>query len=256
LWNKLVDWIRINAEYACEDDNKTYLRDSIRYAEWEQEKYEINLETFKKKFLLSAFEQNISKDIYEYVDFLGELESEGDRDVSFPSEELSKMILAYAFLRPHIADEIAKLVMETKNSYIMNIFKRIVDSSSFLRKIYGESDMVTTFEELMRFLETSSDLENLGVGVTTYNFTMIDFIRKLKKEDEKVLTEMAKKYGIEENFEVTECGIHFQMDNLVYRNKHSNMKRLIEFLKELNSRFRVKNFSTGITFELRETEDK
>ena len=251
-----VDWTRINDEYAWDDDNKTYLRDSIRYAEWEQEKYEINLETFKEKFLLPALEQNISKDIYEYIDFLGELESEGDKDVSFPAEELSKMVLAYEFLRPNIADEIAELVMETKNPYVINIFKRIVDSSNFLRKIYGESDMITNFEELIRFLKTSSDLENLGVGVITYNFAMIDFVRKLKKEDKKVLIEIANKYGIEENFEITERGIHFEMDYLVYKNKQNNMKRLIEFLEELNAKFKVKNFSTGITFELRETGDK
>jgi len=251
-----VDWIKINDEYAWENGNKTYLRDSIRYAEWEQEKFEINLETFKEKSLLPALEQNISKDIYEYVDFLGELEGGGDRDVSFPVEELSKMILGYDFLRPNIATEIKKLVEKTTNPYIIDIFRRIVDSSNFLRKIYGESDMITTFEELIGFLETSSDLQNLGVGVTTYNFAMIDFLRKLKKEDEKVLTEIAKKYGIKEDFEVTDCGIHFQMDHLVYKNGQNDMKRLIEFLKELNSKFKLKNFSTGITFELRETGDK
>jgi hypothetical protein len=248
------EWIRINDEYAWDDDNKTYLRDSIWYAEWEQEKYEINLETFKEKFLLPALEQNISKDIHEFVDFLGELESEGDEDISFPAEELSKMILAYEFLRPNIADEIAELVTETKNQYVINIFKRIVNSGNFLRKIYGESDMVTNFEELIRFLKTSSDLENLGVGVTTYDFTMIDFVRKLKKEDERALIEIAKKYDIEEGFEVTEHGIQFEMDYLVYKSKQNNMKRLIEFLEELNAKFKVKNFSTGITFELRETE--
>jgi hypothetical protein len=250
-----VDWIRINDQYAWEDGNKAYLRDSIRYAEWEQEKYDIDLEIFKKKFLFPALEQNISEDVHGYVDFLGELESEGDRDVSFPAEELSKMILAFEFLRPNIAAEIKKLVEETKNSYIANLFKRIVDSSNLLRKIYGESDMITTFEELIRFLEMSSDLENLGVGVTTYNFSMIDFIRKLKKEDEEVLMEVARKYGIEENFEITENGIHFEMDSLVYKDKQNNMKRLIEFLKELNGKFRLKNFSAGITFELRETVD-
>jgi len=251
-----VDWIRTNDEYAWEDDNKTYLKDSIRYAEWEQEKYEINLETFKERFLLPALEQNISKDIHEYVDYLGELESEGDRDISFPAEELSKMIIAYEFLQPNIAAEIKKLIGETKNPYIVNLFKRIVDNSNFLRKIYGESDMITTFDELIKFLESSSDLENLGVGVTTYNFAMIDFTRKLKKEDEEFLMKIARKYEIEENFEITKRGIHFEMDFLVYKNKQNNMKRLIEFLKELNGKFKLKNFSTGITFELRDTADK
>jgi len=251
-----VDWIRINDQYAWDASIKTYLRDSIKYAEWEQEKFEISVENFKQKYLLPALKQNINETTEEYLKFLAELESEGDEDVSFPAEELASMILSYEFLRPNIAGEIAKLVTKTKNPYVINIFKRIVDSSNFLRKIYGESDMITTFEELIRFLETSSDLQNLGVGLTTYNFTMIDFLRKLKKEDEKILMEIAKKYGIEEDFEVTDCGIHFQMDYLVYKNRQNDMKRLIEFLKELNSKFKLKNFSTGITFELRETGDK
>jgi len=254
--DQAVDWIRINDQYAWDDDNKTYLRDSIKYAEWEQEKYEIDLQIFKEKFLLPALEQNISETTEEYVQFLGELESEGDEDITFPADELTKEILAYEFLRPKIAAEIKKLVEETKNPYVINIFKRIVDSSNFLRKIYGESDMITTFEELIRFLETSSDLQNLGVGVTTYNLAMIEFLRRLKKEDEKILMEIAKKYDIEENFEITERGIQFEMDHLVYRNRQNDMKRLVEFLKELNGKFRLKNLSTGITFELRETGDK
>lgn len=256
LLDQTVDWIRINDQYAWDDDNKTYLRDSIKYAEWEQENYETSLITFKEKFLLPALEQNISETTQEYVQFLGELESEGDEDTTFPSEELTKMILAYEFLKPKIAAEIKKLVEETKNPYIINIFKRIVYSSNFLRKIYGESDMITTFEELMRFLETSSDLQNLGVGVTTYNLAMIDFLRRLKKEDEKILMDIAKKYGIEKDFEITERGVQFEMDHLVYRNGQNDMKRLVEFLKELNGEFRLKNLSTGITFELRETADK
>lgn len=253
---QFVDWIRINDQYAWEAEIKTYMKDSIQYAEWEQENYEINIGTFKQKHLLPALEQNISETTEEYVQFLDELKSEGDEDVTFPAEELSKMILAYEFLRPNIAAEIKKLVMEAKNQYVINVFNRIVNSSNFLRKIYGESDMITTFDELIRFLEKSSDLENLGVGVTTYNLAMIDFTRKLRKEDKEALLEIARKYGIEENFEITDDDVHFEMDRLVYPNKQNNMKRLIEFLKEINSKFRVKNFSTGITFELREIRDK
>ena len=113
--------------------------------------------------------------------------------------------------------------------------------------------MITTFDELIRFLKTSSDMENLGVGVTTYGFTMIDFTQRLDKEAEEMFMEIAKKYGIHEEFEVTDRGVQFEMDRLVYLgNNKNNMKKLIEFLKEINSKFRVKSFSTGITFELRE----
>ena len=35
---KLVNWVRINDQYAWDDENCTYLIDSIQYAECEQEK--------------------------------------------------------------------------------------------------------------------------------------------------------------------------------------------------------------------------
>jgi len=111
--------------------------------------------------------------------------------------------------------------------------------------------MITTFEELIKFLETNSDLQNLGVGVTTYSLTTIDFLRKLRNDDEKVLMEIAKKYDIEKEFQISDHGIQFLMDNLVYKNRQNNMQKLVEFLKELNSKFKLKNFSTGIAFELR-----
>lgn len=115
--------------------------------------------------------------------------------------------------------------------------------------------MITTFNELIRFLETSSDIENLGIGVTTYSLAMIDFTRRLNEEDKKTLMKIAEKYGIEKEFEFSDQGIQFMMDDLVYLGNNKNdMKKLIKFLKEINAKFKVKSFSTGISFKLRETE--
>lgn len=97
---QLVDWVRINDQYAWDAGIKTYLRDSIQYAEWEQERYDMIIKNFKQKYLLPALEQNINEDIEGYIQFLGELESEGDEDISFPAEELARMILSHEFLRP------------------------------------------------------------------------------------------------------------------------------------------------------------
>lgn len=253
---QLVDWIRINDQYAWDAGIKTYLRDSILHAEWEQEKYEINIEVFKRKYLLPALRQNIDEKIKDYIQFLGDQESERE-DITFPAEELASMILAYEFLHPKIADEIRERVIETKNSYIMKLFKRIVNSNNFLMKIYRGLKMITTFDELIRFFEANSDMGNFGVGVTTYNFAMIDFRRKLKEEEKEAFKKIARKYGVQEEFEVTDEGISFEMDHLVYLgHNQNNMRRLIDFLNEINSVFAIDSFSTGITFKLRETEKK
>lgn len=48
--------------------------------------------------------------------------------------------------------------------------------------------------------------------------------------------------------------LFFMMDDLVYLGNNKNdMKKLIKFLKEVNVKFKVKSFSTGISFKLRET---
>lgn len=256
-----VDWIRTNDQYAWDDEKYTYLTDSIKYAEFEQTKYSTNIEAFKKQCLLPIVEQNIDKQVQEFVDFLAESEFEGREDLnfhtSFTIELLARLILSYESVRPAISEEIKQKVKETSNSYVIKEFDRLIDNSNLLKKIYRGSEMITTFDELIRFLETSSDMENLGVGVTTYNFAMIDFEKRLKKEEKEILEKIAQKYGIQEGFEVTNQGIHFEMDHLVYLgNNKNNMRKLIEFLKEVNSKFKVKRFSTGITFELREIEKK
>ena len=258
---RIVEYIQINDQYAWEAENYTYLIDSIKYAEFEQTKYSINIEAFKKQCLLPAVEQNIDKQIEEFVDFLAESEFEDRKDIhfhtSFTIELLARLILSYESVRPTISEELKQKAKETSNSYVIKEFDRLIDNSNLLKKIYRGSEMITTFNELIRFLETTSDMENLGVGVTTYSLAMIDFTRRLDKEDEKMLMEIAKKYGIQEDFEVTDRGIHFEMDRLVYLGNNMNdMRKLIEFLREINSKFRVKSFSTGITFELREIGKK
>ena len=259
--NQIAEYIQVNDQYAWEAENFSYLIDSIKYAEFEQAKYSINIKGFKEQCLLPAIEENIDKQVKEFVDFLVESEFERGQDVnfhtSFTIELLARLIISYESIRPTISEEIRKKVKETNNSFVIKEFDRLIDNSNLLKKIYRGSGMITTFDELIRFLETSSDMENLGVGVTTYSLAMIDFTRRPDKEDEKILMEIAKKYGIQEDFEVTDQGIQFQMDRLVYLgNNKNNMRKLIEFLKEVNEKFRVKSFSTGITFELREIGKK
>jgi len=258
LQERIVDYIQTNDQYAWDAELFTYLIDSIKYAEVEQAKYSINIEAFKKEFLLPAVEQNIDNQIGDFVDFLAESEFEGHEDIEFHTrftvELLARIILSYESVRPEISEEIKRKAKETSNKYVIEEFDRLVDSSNLLKKIYRGSEMITTFDELIRFLETSSDMENLGIGVTTYNLAMIDFTRTLNEEDKKTLMKIAEKYGIEKEIETSDQGIQFMMDHLVYLGNNKNdMKKLIKFLREINAKFKVKSFSTGISFKLRET---
>jgi hypothetical protein len=97
----LSDWIKVNDEYAWDADIKTYLRDSIDYAEWEHKNYAVSIDQFKTEVLYPELQQTIDQQIEGYVDFL--LESEPREDISFEAEELVKTIRAYEFLRPDIA---------------------------------------------------------------------------------------------------------------------------------------------------------
>lgn len=251
-----TDWIRINDEYSWDAEIKTYLRDSIEYAEGEQKNYGVDIATFKKEKLLPALEQNIDDELHGYIEFIGELESEGDDDLEFPIEDLSKIILAYEFLHPRIAFEIKELVTKKDNPYITTIFNRIIENSNFLKKIYRGSEMITTFDELIRFLETSSDMENLSVGVTTYGLSWIDFKNKLNDSQKKAIEDISEKYGLQEDgeFELGDQNLTFLVDTLVYLgdNQH-NMQKLIDFLKQINEVASVENFVTGMEFKLRHT---
>jgi hypothetical protein len=146
--DEIADWIRINDQYAWEAGIQTYLRDSIEFAKYEQDKYKTDIETFKQKYLLIALQQNILKTIKDYVDFLVESEGE-DEYISFSTGELVKTILAYEFAKPDIADEIQKRVIEEGNPSSKKIFKQIIQNNSFLRKIYEGSEMITTFDEFI-----------------------------------------------------------------------------------------------------------
>jgi len=48
----IVESIQTNDQYAWDDENYTYLMDSIRYAKSEQNKYSTNIEAFKNQYLL------------------------------------------------------------------------------------------------------------------------------------------------------------------------------------------------------------
>jgi sugar phosphate isomerase/epimerase len=123
--------------------------------------------------------------------------------------------------------------------------------------IYGESEMITTFDDLIKFLEANSDTENIGVGMTTFDFSTIHFARKLKESEEESLKQLARKYAIDKELDVDEQSLTFEMDQLVYLGEGQyNMKRLTSFLKEINGVVEIEAFSTGSEFRLRRLQQR
>jgi len=246
----LSDWVRINDRYAWDADIHTYLRDSIDYAEWERERYGIAMDEFRVKVLYPELQQTIDDQIQDYLDFL--LDSQGDEATTFDAEVLVKKIRAYEFLRPNIASEIRAKVLGTHSSTLRARFDKIIHSNRLLAAIYGESEMITTFDELIRFLEANSDAENTGIGMTTFDLATIHFTRKLKESEEESLKQLARKYGVDKDFELGEQRLTFQMDLLVYLGEGQyDMKKLTSFLKEINTVVEIETFSTGSEFRLR-----
>jgi hypothetical protein len=249
------DWIKANEEYSWDDETRSYLRDSIEYAEGEQHKYDVDIESYKNDVLIPIFNGIIDSEIEGYAQFLQEDISESSgiaKDTSFEAEDLSKMILAYESYRPNFAFELRRRITQTDKKNIITLFDKIVRSSNFLTKIYTGSDMISTFDELINFLEKAADKENLGVGLTTYSIAIIDFRKKLNPTQKSELEGMMREDGLDEFLEVTDESITFEVDSLVYSKESGfHMEKLIKLLKDVNSN-KISSFSSGITFGFRD----
>ena len=113
-----------------------------------------------------------------------------------------------------------------------------------------ETEMITNLTEFIKFLERNADLDNLGVGVTTYGISWFEFHQKLDEGGREELMKIAEKYGLTEDdeFEIKDESMTFLMDTIVYPQKREDMKRLIQFLREIDDKFKVKALTTEITF--------
>lgn len=253
LTNELTDWIRTNDQYAWDARIKTYLIDSIGHAQAEGVDYGVDVNSFSEKFLIPAVQENIDQQIASYVDFLDEMQAKGEEDIEYASDELIAMLVAYESARPAIADEIRRRVLETKEQSTQRLFDRIVGSSQILGKIYRGSEMITTFDELMKFIDINSDLENVGIGMTTYSLAIIRFARRLRKEEKQQLEVLGQKYGVAgDDFELHDQEMMFLMDRLVWLgDDRHDMSRLASLLRDINALVEIQKLSTGMTFCLR-----
>jgi hypothetical protein len=160
------------------------------------------------------------------------------------------MILAYETYRPRFAKEVKAKIIQSNKESIIALFNKIVDRSNFLTKIYKGSEMVSTFDELINFLEKANDKENVGVGITAYSVAIIEFRKKLNQTQKNELQSVIRKENLHESLEVTDKSITFEVDSLV--SEKGDIKKLIQILKNVNAKNKISSFSSGITFNLRD----
>ncbi len=252
FFETIIDYIKWNDEYAWDDENYSYLIDSLSYAESIQDEYNINIENIKTNYLMTIAKNNMNKRIDEYLEYLVSGEYE-DEFREFEAEYLSKLLLAYEKIDPNIVDHINSKIEKIGDQKLKKEIDMIIDQHNLLKKFFRGSEMIASLKELIRFLENTSDIDNLGVGITTYGPSWIVFHQKLNKKDKEELRKLAIKYDIyNSEFEISDNEIMFEMDFLVYlgNNKH-DMRRLIQFLKDIDKKFKVKSLVTGIEFRFK-----
>jgi hypothetical protein len=251
--DQLAEGIRENDELAWDALYKSYFIDAMGFAFAEKDSCGIDLRGITLQFLYPSISKNINQQVQSFVELLEE--SVNGDDHSHAVEELVGLILSYESYRPDIAGEIEKAVLNS-NAETHQLFNNLIDSSGILRKIYKGSDMITTFDEMISFLETNSDFENVGIGVTAFGVTIIHFSRPLTKSDMQRVVDLTGKYDVSEGVEVDMNNLTFEVDRLVYRDGRNNMTRLIDFLKDLNNIVTIRSIATGITFDLRRSLER
>ena len=148
-----------------------------------------------------------------------------------------------------------KKLKKPRNKDLEREFNEIILQNNFLKKVFRGSKMITTLKELINFLKESSDISNLGVGITTYGPSWIEFQSKLNDKDKEDLKKLAAKWKIidDSEFEIEDNRMSFLMDSIVYIERREQMERLILFLEDIDKQFMVKNITTGISFQFRKS---
>lgn len=252
FFNKIIDYIKWNDKYAWDAEYFSYLLDGLDYAEFIQNEYGVDIKELKKDYMLPIVQQHMNEKIDGYVGYL--ISEEYDKTYrEFEVEELAKLILSFERINPKVSDEINERIKKAKNKDLEREFNEIIGQNNFLKKVFRGSKMITTLKELVNFLKESSDLSNLGVGITTYGLSWIDFQSKLNDRDKEDLKKLAEKWKIidDSEFEIEDTRMSFLMDSIVYIEKKNRMERLILFLEDINKRFKVKSITTGISFYFR-----
>ena len=135
LFNESLYDIQQNDNLSWDAGTFTYLIDSIEYAESEKNVYSIDISNVKKEYLLPILQQNIDLNI-DFSDILAKALDEGQDDVKFPAELISKTIRSYKKFRQNIPFEIQSHILKTKNEHVIKFFNEIIDSDTYLVSIY------------------------------------------------------------------------------------------------------------------------
>jgi hypothetical protein len=136
LIDELLESIGDNDQEAWSDGVNTYLSDSIKCAHTEREQYRVDMSRFEEELLNPVLQHNIDANIRGYVESLKDIEDEGRESLKLARAELVDLISDYGPIRPAVADDIRKRILEMKDQKVERAFGRIVSRSKTLRRTY------------------------------------------------------------------------------------------------------------------------
>jgi hypothetical protein len=91
---------------------------------------------FEEELLNPVLQHNIDANIRGYVESLKDIEDEGRESLKLARAELVDLISDYGPIRPAVADDIRKRILEMKDQKVERAFGRIVSRSKTLRRTY------------------------------------------------------------------------------------------------------------------------
>lgn len=256
FFETIIDYIRCDDIDSHDDKIYDYLISSIEYAERIQDDYEIDIKSFKERHLLGMIEEIKNGQVKSFVDSLKrsfyEKEKINDFNVQFRGELLEMIILAYGNFYPKIHKEILGGVAEKSDPKVLELFNRVIDDNNYLKHIFKGEEMITTIDEFIRFIERNSHFEESKVGIGFEGFIYIHFKYPLNDDEKRELESLVSKYGIPDlEFEMDKEQMSFVIDHLVYGEGKEGVKKLIQFLKELDGKVQVTKISTEVEFKFK-----
>ncbi len=257
LFESVLNYIEYDELYSHDANLYDYLINSLEYAKRIQDEYDLDIMSFKEKYLLKMIEEFKNEKVESYADYLeetvymGEDEGEGIDDIQFCGELLEMEILAYRDLYPEIHQEYSKAINAKNDKKVTVLFNNIIDNRNYLKHIFKGEDMITSMEEFIKFMEQNSHFEESKVGVGFWGDATIHFKHPLSDEEKRKLERLSHKYEISDSFEV-EIDKHymtFLIDALVYKKGRDGVEKFIQLLKELNESVQITKVTTSMEFK-------
>lgn len=256
LLKTVIQYIQANDIYSHGDEKYDYLIDGIEYAERIQDNYGIDITPFKEKHLLKLIEMNKNETVESFVDFLTSDSFDIEKDdygIENSGRELESIILSYGKLYPHIHNDIFSRLIENNDEKVTDYLNTIIDSRNYLKYLFKGKEMITSVNELIKFLENNSHFEADEMGLGFWGDITIYFKYPLKDGEKRALKSILGEYKITDSFdfEIDENCIMFCVDQLIHRKGKDGFMKFTNLLAKINECVQISNISTGIEFRFK-----